>query len=369
MAKETPFTDLAAAAGGRMTEYAGYRLPLWFYGQLAEHRAVRERVGLFDVSHMGRFRLSGAGAQGFLERVLAGAVPAPTSDRVRYNLILNSAGGILDDLLVYPLGGDYGLVVNAANALADLAYLRSEAPADVTVSDESDRSAALALQGPRAAALLKALAGEDFTLPGPYRYSQGKLGELEVGISRTGYTGEDGFELYTTRADGPQLWEEIRRVGGEYGLALAGLAARDSLRFEAALPLYGQELGPKVTPLEAGLERFLAWERPFCGREALLAGPPTVGLRGLRILDRASARSGAVIYRDGETVGRVTTGMPSPTLGVILALAYLPLATALGERLAVEIRGRRVPVEVIRIPFYRRLQQVIRTESRLPTPN
>lgn len=353
MAKETPFTALARAAGAKLTEYAGYLLPVWFSGQLAEHRAVRERVGLFDVSHMGRLRFAGVGAGSLLERLLAGAVPPPTSDRVRYNLLLNPSGGLLDDLLVYPLGGDYGLVVNAANAAADLKYLRDEAPAEVMVSDETEATAALALQGPAAVALLRDLAG-DLTLPGTYRYARGQIGAIPVGISRTGYTGEDGFELYTTRADGPRLWEEIRRVGGKYGLALAGLAARDSLRFEAALPLYGHELGPTVTPLEAGLERFLAWERPFVGREALLRRPPEVGLRGLRVLGRASARSGAVIYQGGQAIGRVTSGMPAPTLGENLALGYLPLETAPGERLVVDIRGRQEPVEVISIPFYRR---------------
>ncbi len=357
--RRTPLYDEHLALGARMVPFAGWAMPLQYTGIMEEHRAVRQAAGLFDVSHMGEIEISGPGARQALQRLVTNDVERLAPGRALYTVMCTPEGGIVDDLLVYQVGEQrYMLVVNAANTASDLDWVREHvAGPEVTVADRSLETALIALQGPRAQAILARVTdGIDLESLRPFHF----VGGWEGMISRTGYTGEDGFEIFLSWEGAPAIWRGILAAGQDEGLVPAGLGARDTLRFEACLPLSGQELDRDTSPLEAGLDFVVKWDKgPFIGREALLRQREQ-GLRkklvGLRLLEPGVARTGyPVLDEQGREVGRVTSGTVAPTLGASLALAYVPPSLAVpGRRLAVGIRGRAVAAQVVETPFYRR---------------
>ncbi|MDN5344465.1 MAG: aminomethyltransferase [Clostridia bacterium] len=359
--KKTPLYTEHVAAGAKMVEFGGWLMPVQYGGIIEEHRRVRTVAGLFDVSHMGEISVKGPDALPLVQKLIANDAARATGDRILYSPMCYPEGGVVDDLLVYPRGeGEYLLVVNAANIEKDLAWIQENASDyRVEVKDISPVTAQLALQGPRALAILQPLAGVDLAPLGYYRWTRGQVLGVDCLISRTGYTGEDGFELYFEAGQAPAMWRGILAAGQGVGLVPAGLGARDTLRLEAALPLYGHELSPTISPLEVGLGRFVKLEKgEFNGRAALAAqkeGGINRQLIGLAMVDRGIARPGYPVLVAGRESGYVTSGSYAPTLGKNIALALVAAGTAgAGAEVEVSIRGRGHRAVVVELPFYRR---------------
>ena len=369
--KTTALYGQHQAAGASFTDFGGWQMPLKYTSELAEHRAVREAAGLFDLSHMGEVRVSGPDAGAFLDYALAGKLSAVKVGRAKYSLITDADGGIIDDLISYRLADDEFLVVpNAGNATVVAGELAARAgDFDVAVTDESADTSLVAVQGPKAEQILLrlvpgdahgAVTGMKYYAAAPVSLDLGAGGAAELLVARTGYTGEDGFEIYVPNAQAADLWSALLAAGADDGLVPAGLACRDSLRLEAGMPLYGNELNRDLDPYAAGLGPVvsLAKEGDFVGRAALekLSGTePARKLVGLKGSGRRSARSGYPVLADGRTVGEVTSGAPSPTLGYPIALAYVDAALAEpGTAVEVDLRGRPEAFEVVTLPFYRR---------------
>lgn len=368
MGKRTPLHGEHLALGGRMVDFGGWDMPVQYpEGILREHEAVRQRAGLFDVSHMGEIGLTGAGALAFADRLVTNDCRKLSENQVLYTPMCMPDGGVVDDLLVYRLPEQVLLVVNAANTGKDVDWVRSVAQGepDVVVEDRSARTAQLALQGPLAQAVLQRLTPANLADIAFFWAREGvEVAGRPALVSRTGYTGEDGFEIYLAPEDAVHVWRAILEAGRPEGVMPCGLGARDSLRFEACLPLYGHELDAEHNPLESGLGYFVKTDKPdFIGfpvlRSAREAGGPARRLVGMRLTERGIARQGyPILGPDGGTIGAVTSGMPSPTLSEALALGFVPreLAT-IGTRLQIEVRGRALGAEVIKTPFYRRNTQ------------
>jgi aminomethyltransferase len=366
--RQTPLHAVHLRLGATMTSFAGWQMPLRYASETAEHLAVRRAAGLFDLSHMGEIAVAGPGAGAALDYALVGNLSALRPGRARYTMICAEDGGVLDDLVVYRLDEDEFLVIaNAANTDVVFDAVRDRSAGhDARVADATADYALIAIQGPAAAGILAPLAG-GLDL-GAIRYYAGTFGEVaghRAWVARTGYTGEDGFEVFCRPEDAVPIWEALAPGGAGAGLVPAGLAARDTLRLEAGMPLYGNELGPDVTPFEAGLGRVVKFDKPgeFVGREALAdraASGPLKHLVGLTIQSRRIARHGYPVLADGRTCGTVTSGAPSPTLGVPIAMAYTEPGVGSGEHgdpvLGVGIRGEQVPAHVTDLPFYRRRQ-------------
>ncbi|YCH06939.1 glycine cleavage system aminomethyltransferase GcvT [Arthrobacter sp. alpha11c] len=362
-------------AGASFTDFGGWQMPLKYESELAEHHAVRNSAGLFDLSHMGEVWVTGSDAAAFLDFALVGKLSAVAVGKAKYSLICNADGGIIDDLISYrrpsPEEGvdQYLVVPNAGNAkVVAAALLERAAGFDVVVDDASAETSLIAVQGPNAEAILLTLVpAEQHALVSELKY----YAAVEVSISgqdlllaRTGYTGEDGFEIYIPNLDAAGLWEALLEVGEGHGLIPAGLAARDSLRLEAGMPLYGNELSRYVNAYAAGLGPVvsLAKESDFIGKEALTGikaagvgstiGQKLVGLKGA---GRRAARAHYSVLKDGSLVGEVTSGQPSPTLGYPIALAYVDVEhSAPGTIVEVDLRGKSEPFEVVALPFYKR---------------
>ncbi|MCY1159054.1 MAG: gcvT [Citricoccus sp.] len=364
--KHTALHDEHAALGASFTDFGGWDMPLKYGSELAEHRAVRTAAGLFDLSHMGEVRVSGPDAATFLNTALAGNLAAIAVGRAKYSLICTPEGGIIDDLISYRLAEDEYLVVpNAGNAPTVLAALQERAAGfDVTVADESAETSLVAVQGPAAQTILHELVpAEQRELVTELKYysaAAATVAGTEVLLARTGYTGEDGFELYVPNAQAAPLWQALLEAGQAHGLIPCGLASRDSLRLEAGMPLYGQELTRDLTPYEAGLGPVVSFkkEEDFVGRAALEArradgvSRKLVGLRGE---GRRAARGHYPVSVDGSVVGEVTSGALSPTLGYPIAMAYVDNAHAEpGTEVQVDLRGKPLPFEVVSLPFYKR---------------
>lgn len=364
--RETALRAEHERLGARMTSFAGWRMPLHYGSQLGEHRAVRENAGLFDLSHMGTVWVSGPEAGAFLDYAVVGGISGMEVGQAKYTLLCTAQGGIVDDLIVYRVGDDRFLTVpNAANTAAVISELVERSAGFTTeITDSTSATALLAVQGPRAVEIVGGLAAEPVADLGYYRARWTTLGGVHVLLARTGYTGEDGFEVFLPAKHAVALWHEL--LGTADDLVPAGLAARDSLRLEAAMPLYGNELSRDVDPFTVGLGGVVGLKRKtadFVGRQALerireahLAREPgrrvLVGLAGE---GRRAARQGATVLRDGEEVGTVTSGLPSPTLGRPVALALVdPAAAEVGTELEADVRGRREPFTVVERPFYRR---------------
>ena len=345
-----------------MTSFAGWQMPLRYGSETAEHQAVRHAAGLFDLSHMGEIVVRGPGAGEALDYALTGFLSALRPGRARYTMICAADGGVLDDLVVYRRGEqEYLVIANASNTSVVLSELQSRASGfDAVVADATDDYALIAVQGPAAAGILSSLTPLDLGAMKYYAGAFGPVAGCPCWVARTGYTGEDGFEVYCRPSDAVQVWEAILAAGAPEGLVPAGLAARDTLRLEAGMPLYGNELGPDMTPFEAGLGRVVKFDKPgdFVGRSALLvvaAAEPPRRLVGLTIQSRRVARHGYPVLADGEVCGVVTSGAPSPTLGHPIAMAYLNVSTdARDAVLTVGIRGETVPAQLTDLPFYSR---------------
>src|SRR5437764_1191521 len=332
--RPTPLRAIHESLGATMTDFAGWLMPLRYRSETAEHRAVRGAAGLFDLSHMGEIAVSGPGAAAALDYALVGHLSALQPGRARYTMICAPDGGVLDDLIVYRLSDAAFLVVaNAANTAVVHGELSGRAAGfDAAVTDQTADYALIAVQGPNAAAILAAVTDIDLAGVRYYASQETVVCDRRILLARTGYTGEDGFEMFCRAEDAEPLWAGLAAAGQEHGLVPAGLAARDTLRLEAGMPLYGNELGPDVTPFDAGLGRVVKFDKPgeFVGREALAArasSGPVRRLAGLTVQSRRIARHGYPVLADGEACGTITSGAPSPTLGVPIAMAYLEPGT------------------------------------------
>ncbi len=364
--KRTPMYERHVAAGGRMVDYGGWELPVQYEssGIKTEHLNVRSKAGLFDVSHMGEVAVEGARAEEWLSSLLSNDIAAMHDNQVQYNIMCNESGGVVDDLLVYRYSRTkYLLVVNAANTDKDVAWFRAHLPSDgVSMEDISPRTAEVALQGPEAEAILRKIADFDpASLKFFYFRDGATVGGIPAIVSRTGYTGEDGFEIYVDWNRGAELWDAVMKAGEGHGLLPIGLGARDSLRFEAGLPLYGHEYTGDMGPLEAGYGFFVKLDKPggFIGRDALKRQKDD-GLKhrivATRLEDKGVPRQGMPVADEaGRVVGHVTSGGYSPTLDANIASCYVATpAPSEGESLWIDIRGKLKRAVVIKRPYYAR---------------
>jgi len=360
--------------GASFTDFGGWQMPLKYSSELAEHHAVRKSAGLFDLSHMGEVWVTGPDAAAFLDYALVGKISAMAEGKAKYSLICQEDGGIIDDLITYRRGADKFLVVpNAGNATVVAAALFERAAGfDVVVEDASAETSLIAVQGPRAEAiLLRLVPAEQHALVTELKYYAAVEvpftfdgGTQDLLLARTGYTGEDGFEIFVPNDSAAALWQAIADVAEEGELTPAGLASRDSLRLEAGMPLYGNELSREGNPFAAGLGPVVALskEGDFVGKDALAAlkadgAGSTSGrkLLGLKGLGRRAGRGHYPVLKDGAVVGEVTSGQPSPTLGYPVALAYVDVEHAeIGTALDIDLRGKSEPFEVVALPFYKR---------------
>ncbi len=361
----TPLHDRHAAAGGRLIPFAGYEMPVQYRSILEEHRAVRSAAGLFDLSHMGEIHVSGPEAVAFLRYALVSDPGALEPGQAQYSMLCQEDGGIIDDLICYHVDGAYLVVCNAANHHAVVEHLEAllgRGDFDATIDDRSERTALVAPQGPAAAAILASLTELPLDDLGYYRAMRGDVAGVDCLVARTGYTGEDGFELFCGARHAGHLWDALLAAGSGAGLIPAGLGARDTLRLEAGMPLYGNELDRTTNPFEANLGRVVKLDKgEFIGRAALgqvqQAGPRRK-LIGLVMQENAIPRSGYVVRHEGADVGVVTSGTASPTLGEKVAMAYVPAElAAVGAIFEVVVRDRPYRAEQVKLPFYKRPRQ------------
>ncbi|WP_406113544.1 glycine cleavage system aminomethyltransferase GcvT [Streptomyces sp. NBC_01014] len=362
----TSLDALHRSLGATMTDFAGWDMPLRYASERDEHNAVRTRAGLFDLSHMGEITVTGPQAVDLLNYALVGNIGTVGAGRARYTMICQEDGGILDDLIVYRLADqEYMVVANAGNAQTVLDALTARAEGfDAEVRDDRDAYALLAVQGPESPGILKSLTDADLDGLKYYAGLPGTVAGVPALIARTGYTGEDGFELFVDPSDGEKLWQALTEAGAAVGLVPCGLSCRDTLRLEAGMPLYGHELTTALTPFDAGLGRVVKFEKEgdFVGRTSLeaaaerAAAAPPRKLVGLIASGRRVPRAGYPVVADGQVVGEVTSGAPSPTLGKPIAIAYVDAAHAEPgtSGVAVDIRGTHEPYEVVALPFYKR---------------
>ncbi|MFD9280700.1 glycine cleavage system aminomethyltransferase GcvT [Streptomyces mirabilis] len=362
----TALDALHRSLGATMTDFAGWDMPLRYDSERDEHLAVRTRAGLFDLSHMGEITVTGPQAAALLNHALVGNIASVGVGRARYTMICREDGGILDDLIVYRLAeNEYMVVANASNAQVVLDALTERAAGfDALVRDDSDAYALIAVQGPESPGILKSLTDADLDGLKYYAGLPGTVAGVPALIARTGYTGEDGFELFVAPSDAEKLWQALTDAGAPVGLVPCGLSCRDTLRLEAGMPLYGHELTTSLTPFDAGLGRVVKFEKEgdFVGRAALQEAatraeenPPRV-LVGLVAEGRRVPRAGYPVVADGKVIGEVTSGAPSPTLGKPIAMAYVDAAHAAPGTagVGVDIRGSHEPYEVVALPFYKR---------------
>jgi aminomethyltransferase len=356
--KRTPLHAFHVAHGGRIVDFAGWEMPVQYRSILEEHKAVRRAAGLFDVSHMGEVDVKGPDAGKFLQYLVTNDVAKLHPGRVLYTSMCHENGGVVDDLLVYMRGPeDYFLCINAGNIAKDLAWIREQsARFAVTITDRSEDYALLAIQGPKAAAIVQSLTGAKLDLIKYYHFGEGTVAGIHCLLSRTGYTGEDGFELYHAAADAPALAEALLAAGAPHGLELAGLGARDSLRLEAGYPLYGHEITADVSPLAAGLGWTVKLNKgsDFLGRAALEQEAKNGSARRIVFFktgDRRIVRAGAeVLAADGRNVGTVVSGTLSPILNEAIGSALVESAAA-SAPLAVDIRGTKLALSLVKPPF------------------
>jgi len=359
--KRTPFYDAHVQAGAKIVEFAGFEMPIQYGGIVEEHKRVRNAVGVFDVSHMGEVEIRGPGALAFVQRITVNDASKLSEGRVQYSAMCYEDGGIVDDLLVYHCGDYYLLVINASNTGKDLAWMRSHATGDARIEDRSDATGLLAVQGPKSLATLQRLTDLDLGSIQYYHWKRGKVAGVEALVSRTGYTGELGFELYIgpDPAAGLVLWDALMQAGREHAIGPVGLGARDTLRLEMGFCLYGNDIDQTTNPLEAGLGWITKLEKgDFLGRRALQAVRKqgvTRKLVGFSLNDRAFPRHGYEIQLDGKRVGTVTSGTFSPVLEKGIGMGYVDAALAApGTALDIVVRGRAIPATVVRLPFVKK---------------
>ena len=362
--RQSPLHEVHAAAGASFTDFAGWLMPVRYSSDLAEHHAVRTAAGIFDISHMAEILVHGPDAAAFLDFALAGKLSAVAVNQARYSPLLDTAGGIIDDLVVYRRADDsFFVVANAGNRVPVVEALASRASDfDATVDDQSDEVSLIAVQGPRSREIVAATAGISGVELDELKYywsTNGTFDSVPLMVGRTGYTGEDGFELYIQADAAAALWSALTAAGQPFGLQPAGLASRDTLRLEAGMPLYGHELGLDTLPVQAGLGRVvnLKKEGDFVGRQASELGAPDGArvLVGLVSEGKRAGRAGYAVFDGDVEVGAITSGALSPTLGYPIAMAYVdPGLSAPGTELAIDVRGSRVAASVVTLPFYKR---------------
>jgi len=358
---KTALYDRHVQLGARMVDFAGWELPVQYpTGPKEEHLCVRSSAGVFDIDHMGQIRVTGPDSVAFLQRVMTSNLANLGVGRAKYSLICYEDGGIVDDVFIYRLPGFFFVVVNASNREKDIRWLNYHVGAlDVQVTDVSDETYMLALQGPKSQAILQRLCGDDLGSLRRHAIMETHVRGVGSLVGRTGYTGEDGFELYFSAQDALRLWDAILDAGRDDGLIPVGLAARDTLRIEPAMPLYGQEITADTNPIEAGLAWAVALEKSeLVARESLLKVSlegPARRLIGFRMTERGVPRHGYDILLDGEPVGSVTSGAFSPTLGEFIGLGYVPASSSqVGTEIAIDVRGRARGAIIVPKPFYRR---------------
>jgi len=368
--RKTPLNAAHRASGAKMVPFGGWDMPVEYSGLISEHMAVRKAAGLFDVSHMGEFEVEGPGALAFLQRTTANNVAKLVDGQAQYSAFPLANGAPLDDVIVYRRAADrYLLVVNAGNIEKDFRWLQEQGPQDVRLENKSDAYALLALQGPRAAEILRALTTFDLSGLKYYHFAEAEVDSYPVTVSRTGYTGEDGFEIFVSPQLVEAFWKRLLEAGREKGLVPVGLGARDTLRLEARLCLHGQDMDETTSLVEAGLGWMVSLDEAkgdFPGRAVLAEqkknGPPRK-LVGFEMTGRGIARHGYPVLIHDERVGEVTSGTYAPFLQKNIGLCYVPAArAAVGTELAIDIRERKVPARVVPTPFYKR------PDKAAPTP-
>jgi aminomethyltransferase len=360
MAKRTPLYEIHQALGARLIEFGGWDMPVQYSGILAEHRAVRTHAGLFDLSHMGEIEIAGPKALEVCQELLVTDVARVQLWQAQYSVLCYPEGGCVDDVIVYRVAEDrYLLCVNASNIEKDWDWISQQNRARASLTNRSDEYALVAIQGPSAREMLQPLVSLDLSAIRRYWATPGEITGIRAVIARTGYTGEDGFELFVAAESAAAVWNACLETGREKGLTPVGLGARDTLRLEAGLLLYGNDIDTTISPLEARLQRLVHFDKgAFIGRDALLR-QRSEGLAkqlvGLKMEGSGVPRHGYTLWSGNDRLGAVTSGTQSPTLGVGIALGYAPPSfCSVGQTLDVEIRNRRVPARVIALPFYRR---------------
>ncbi|HHV98411.1 MAG TPA: glycine cleavage system aminomethyltransferase GcvT [Clostridiaceae bacterium] len=359
--KKTPLYDVHIKSGGKITDFGGWALPVQYSSIIQEHQAVRNSVGLFDVSHMGEILITGENAPEYINMLVTNDVSKMKDCQVMYSPVCYPEGGVVDDVLIYRFDRrKYLMVVNAANTQKDFEWFRQHIQGDVQITDLSDSYAQVAIQGPLAEKTLQKVAGDDLDKIGFYCFApEMKVGGIDAIVSRTGYTGEDGFEIYVSPGEATRLWDLLLDAGREHGIVPAGLGARDTLRFEAALPLYGHEISRDISPIEAGLSKFVKlYKQDFIGKEILAKQKedgPSRKLVGFEMVDKGIPRSHYEIFSDDKRIGFVTSGSFSPSLGKNLGLALVDKDySEEGTEFNVVVRDRPLKARVVRIPFYKK---------------
>ena len=355
--KRTSLYEAHKTLNAKFTEFGGWEMPLQYSSIVKEHLAVRTTVGLFDLSHMGEFDICGPGANELVQKLSTNDVGRLTDGRALYTLLCNETGGIVDDILIYRYADNhYMLVVNAANIEKDLAWVQTHNDTDAEVTDESEDKSLIALQGPKSIDILKPLVPEQaISEIGFFRFALGEVAGIPTLISRTGYTGEVGFELYVSAKNAEGLWSALYPAVMVAGGEPVGLGARDTLRLEAGLRLYGIDMNDNTNPFEAGLGRFVRFKnRQFIGKDALLAERKkgiAKQMVGFQMLDRAVARAGYAVYQADKQIGSVTSGAPSPILKYSIGFASITSEAITDEQIDIEIRGKLHPAKIVKVPF------------------
>ncbi len=358
--KRTPLYGAHVRLGGRMVEFGGFEMPVQYpTGVIREHMAVRTACGLFDVSHMGEVTLEGPDSVKNLNMLLTNDYTCMEDGQARYSPMCNENGGTVDDLIVYKVSGDrYFIVVNASNREKDVAWMKEHLFGDAVLNDVSDAWGQIALQGPAAEKILKKMtAPENIPQKGYHALWDRDVGGIKCIVSRTGYTGSDGFELYVPAEKTEEMWNALLENGQDEGLIPCGLGARDTLRLEASMPLYGHELSDTISPLTAGLGYFVKMDKPdFIGKSALeAAGQPPRRRVGLKAVGRGILREHQDVYLDGRKIGQTTSGTHCPYIGCSAAMAILDREHAgIGTHVEVDVRGRMVEAEIVPMPFYKK---------------
>lgn len=350
----SPLHDRHLALGAKFSEFGGWLMPLHYVGVVAEHRAVRSKVGLFDVSHLGKLRVSGVGAAEFVNRCLTNDLTRIGPGQAQYTLLCNADGGVVDDMIAYLFSEEEVFVIpNAANTATVVEQLLAAAPTGIQVVNEHREHAVIAVQGSNSDEVLQALGlpvGQDYM-----SFAQARCCGVNLTVCRTGYTGERGYELVVPTSSAPDIWDAVVAAGATGGLTPCGLGARDTLRTEMGYPLHGQDLSPTISPVMAGLGWAVGWDKPaFFGAGALRAQREAKTgrlLRGLKAVGRAIPRPGMVVLREGSEVGSVTSGTFSPTLGTGIALGLLERSVKVGEKVEVAVRDRLEQFAVVKTPF------------------
>ena len=355
----TPLYHVHKQLGGRLIEFGGWEMPVQYSNIIDEHLAVRSNVGIFDVSHMGELEIRGPESLSLIQNLITNDAAKLVDGQVLYTPMCTETGGIIDDLLVYRFAADrYMLVVNASNIEKDLEWIHTHSETGVEIENQSDKIALVALQGRNAPQCLQTLTDVNIAAVNYYRFAEGEVAGIPTVISRTGYTGEIGFELYVEAKNSADLWDAVYEATNAIGGKAIGLGARDTLRLEARLCLYGNDIDETTTPLEAGLRWIVAFDKKsFIGREALIR-QDSEGIKrrlvGFQMLDRSIARAHHAVYHKDLRIGEVTSGAPAPSLKHNIGLAYLPIEISkINTKIEIEIRGRRHPAKVVRTPFYR----------------